>query len=70
VNGTMSDSRLSRQERQLLDALEDALVDDDPAFVEQFAAESRGLDGKPSRLRRRSRGGGKLRWLRALRRRE
>jgi Protein of unknown function (DUF3040) len=54
----MSDDQLSGQERSVLDALEESLALDDPAFMERFAAEARALDRPRSR-----RWPAPLRWL-------
>jgi hypothetical protein len=59
----MTDDQLSRHERTVLQALEDSLRDEDPAFVERFGLDARALDGRsggwwrtavPHWLRRRS----------------
>lgn len=45
----MSDDQLSWRERTVLEALEESLVVDDPAFVTRFALEAQALERRPRR---------------------
>jgi hypothetical protein len=45
----MNDDQLSWHERSVLEALEESLAWDDPAFVTRFGVEAQALDGRPRR---------------------
>ena len=45
----MSDGQLSQHEPTVLEALQESLELDDPAFVVRFAAEAQALDGRTRR---------------------
>ena len=60
----MNDDQLSWRERNVLEALEESLAVDDPAFVTRFALEAQALDERPRRWT------GPLRWFHRRGRRE